>query len=267
MELILDIVEFKELILLHVISNELKQGVGNYVQNKKILGIMIVGVTVVAGFMHYGDYNLKKISAATEEMTDGKNSSSDMEKYDEQKTDTKSKTKEIQWERDLTGDGIDERIMVYVDTVVEKNSVEIFSGKTNKLIYHTHVCPVHMHNGSVGLINRDDRYYLYSCTMTMYQGYGYYALNIIDLSDEEERPEIIEKYETGFSLDESPQEDIDRLLVFMDQVNPIFASSFKLIGCNPGLSYSEGETLKKDMCEPFEEIGTMIVNIHAREQE
>ncbi|MBQ9886732.1 MAG: hypothetical protein IJM37_07740 [Lachnospiraceae bacterium] len=156
----------------------------------------------------------------------------------------------IIWHEDLTHDGKDERIEVDLNHLdpnqgwipyLEPQTVMVYSGKTDKLIWTGYTDTVHVswdgfyvyHNSS------DGNAYLLEWQPYMSTGMGRYNHKVFSLSESGE--EIILKSEEYTFLDKQMKEDdIDEFSVYIKKVNEYLRNSYVLIDTDNGESfYSE----------------------------
>ena len=156
----------------------------------------------------------------------------------------------IIWYEDLTHDGKDERIEVDLNHLdpnqgwipyLEPQTVMVYSGKTDKLIWTGYTDTVHVswdgfyvyHNSS------DGNAYLLEWQPYMSTGMGRYNHKVFSLSESGE--EIILKSEEYTFLDKQMKEDdIDEFSVYIKKVNEYLRNSYVLIDTDNGESfYSE----------------------------
>ena len=198
----------------------------------------------------------------------------DCSRSNDNKQDTLNVNDKIEWSYDVTGDSVKEKIIVQIlDPYAEEkqNTVEIYSGKTGKLIWKTFISSPHMAQGSVGIINKDGRDYIYEWNPYMTQGKAYYTLKILDI-DDEGNSKLFEEYNLAYDMETASEKEIKEILEYQTNVNGLFKDSMCLISYLPEemKMYSMPENIKKnELCtnDVKDIIGGIIYFMHIRDLE
>lgn len=164
-----------------------------------------------------------------------------------------------EWRADVTQDGIPDRIIVNTAPVLGPgtgipNTIEIYSGKSGKLIWTKRVTDVHADWLNVSLYNQNGKDYILIWSPSMWQGKAVYRYRIIHLSETGEEIEL-KSGEFAFDINNPLETDIENLIAFSKEVNQYLDKSFTLADTvNGRQSYSTPERKIKASFVPTEEI-------------
>lgn len=173
---------------------------------------------------------------------------------------------------DVTGDGIEDKIVVYgnatdANTVGEGTDViSVISGSTGKILYNmdnTQISTVHPGFKSMYLYHGKDNDYLMIWNPEMYQGIANYQWKIIAINEQGE-VNVLEKEEFAFDLNNPVESDAENLEQFVEKLNERLADSDLIISTlNGELVINDSgtrETQKYDAEEELKELESRIAD-------
>ncbi|WP_455718439.1 hypothetical protein [Anaerosporobacter sp.] len=155
-------------------------------------------------------------------------------------TDSDVKQEEpIIWYSDLTHDGIDEKIVVDVTYVInypatgEEETVSIYSGSSDELIWTGHADTVHVGWNGIYIYNDGKNDYLLLWQPTVFQDIANFNLRIFSLTEEGKEKDLLNK-KIEFVTYKPKDSDIGDVSEFVDMVNGYLEKSYVLVDTDNG---------------------------------
>lgn len=169
----------------------------------------------------------------------------------------------IEWNYDLTGNGINEKILVNTDSISNDvtNTVEVYSGESGKLIWNKHISLVHSDRLSISLYKKNDKYYILTWNPAVWQGNSTFRYKIFSLTEDGKELEL-EADEITFDTYRCNEEDIKKVIEFSHEVNSKFGDSFLLVSTVNTMLYSIADNIEKECFQHEALVGTMATNFY-----
>lgn len=178
-------------------------------------------------------------------------------------TEIKEKSEIIEWHYDLTGDDISEKILINVDSIKDgvTNTVEVYSGKTDTLIWNKQLSLVHADRHSISLYVREGKNYILTWDPAMWQGSSVFEYRIFSLTESGEEIEL-ESKQIVFDEYYCDEEDIRKVIELSYEVNGKFTDSFLLASTVNEICYSTVDDMEKEHFSPQSLVGDMVTNLY-----
>lgn len=146
----------------------------------------------------------------------------------------------INWYIDLTQDGKDERIVIDLTFALadpipgEEQTVSIYSGSTDKLIWSGFADPAHVGWNGIYIYNDGKNDYLTIWKPTKYQGRAEYSIQVFSLTEDGQEHNLFAK---GIEFNENnPYEcDIEDISTYIENVNQYLEKSYVLLDTDGGV--------------------------------